>query len=282
MSRYIKQKISQSLSRIQTRTRSQRLCGGARRRRQALQPSFRCPMGADRPHTSPDVVPTSSWCECARDARQASDRFEECLHPDMHVRFHAVCVKSPSNITVRAKTKCSWDLWHINLTNTHQNWKALHTRTCTSRWITLGCFVSHSRKSASLARALNTFFCCRILSVIETCDANLVSTLLNMAAPQSIFFSQDQVVPGADGPEKIAKTTKQASSWVPLLLSTLVREHTFQNMIGIHFCYWCIVILWSGWRHFYVFSVFFWVLFSRGFAFFEGKKKFGLRKGVSH
>ncbi len=36
----------------------------------------------------------------------------------MHVRFHAVCVKSPSNITVRAKTKCSWDLWHINLTNT--------------------------------------------------------------------------------------------------------------------------------------------------------------------
>jgi hypothetical protein len=26
------------------------------------------------------------------------------------------------------------------------------------------------------------------LSVIETCDANLVSTLLIMAAPQSIFF----------------------------------------------------------------------------------------------
>jgi hypothetical protein len=36
---------------------------------------------------------------------------------------------------------------------------------------------------------LNTFFCCRTLSVIETCDANLVSTLLSMAAPQSIFFS---------------------------------------------------------------------------------------------
>ncbi len=33
--------------------------------RQALQPSFRCPMGADRTHTSPDVVPISSWCECA-------------------------------------------------------------------------------------------------------------------------------------------------------------------------------------------------------------------------
>ena len=107
----------------------------------------------------------------------------------MHVRFHAVCVKSPSNITVRAKTKCSWDLRHINLTNTQQNYKVLHTSVCTSRRITLGCFTSHSRKSVSLTRAFNTFFCCRTLSVIETCDANLVSTLLNMAAPQSIFFS---------------------------------------------------------------------------------------------
>ena len=40
-----------------------------------------------------------------------------------------------------------------------------------------------------MARALNTFFCCRTLSVIETCDANLVSTLLSIAAPQAIFLS---------------------------------------------------------------------------------------------
>ncbi len=105
----------------------------------------------------------------------------------MHVRFHGVYVKSPSNIAVRAKTKCSWDLRHINLTNTQQNYKALHTRACTSRRITLGCFTSHSRKSVSLTRAFNTFFCCRTLSVIETCDANLVSTLLSMAVPQSIL-----------------------------------------------------------------------------------------------
>ncbi len=85
----------------------------------------------------------------------------------MHVRFHAVCVKSPSNITVRAKTKCSWDLRHINLTNTQKNYKVLYTRACTSRRITLGYFASHSRKSASLARVLNTF-CFRTLSVIET------------------------------------------------------------------------------------------------------------------
>ena len=49
----------------------------------------------------------------------------------------------------------------------------------------LSCFASHSRKSSSLARALNTFFCCRTLSVIETCDANLVSTLLSIAVPQA-------------------------------------------------------------------------------------------------
>ena len=30
---------------------------------------------------------------------------------------------------------------------------------------------------------------CRTLSVIETCDANLVSTLLSIAAPQAIFLS---------------------------------------------------------------------------------------------
>jgi hypothetical protein len=47
----------------------------------------------------------------------------------------------------------------------------------------------HSRKSSSLARVLNTFFCCMDLSVIETCDANLVSTLLNIAAPHLIFLS---------------------------------------------------------------------------------------------
>ena len=50
----------------------------------------------------------------------------------------------------------------------------------------LSCFARHSRKSSSLARA---FFCCRTLSVIETCDGNLVSTLLSITAPQTIFLS---------------------------------------------------------------------------------------------
>jgi hypothetical protein len=69
-------KNSQSLARIQTRTRSQRFCGGVHRRclAQTLQPSSQCPMGADRSHTFPDVVTTSSWCECARDDRQVSER----------------------------------------------------------------------------------------------------------------------------------------------------------------------------------------------------------------
>ncbi len=71
----LNKKISQSLARIQTRTRSQRLFGGVRRRRQTqtLQPSFRCPMGTDRPHTSPDIVPTSDGPEkVAKTTKQAS------------------------------------------------------------------------------------------------------------------------------------------------------------------------------------------------------------------
>ena len=89
---------------------------------------------------------------------------------------------------------------------------------------------------------------------------------------------QSQVVPDADGSEKVAKTTQQASSWVPLLLPTLARERTFQNMIGIHFWYWCIVVLWPGRRHFYVFSVFQSAFFKR-VCFFWRKKKIFLSLG---
>ena len=60
--------------------------------------------------------------------------------------------------------------------------------------------------------------------------------------------SQTQVVPGADGSEIVAKTTKQASFCVTLRLLTLARECTFQDMIGLHFCCWCIVVLWPGLR----------------------------------
>ena len=58
--------------------------------------------------------------------------------------------------------------------------------------------------------------------------------------------SQTQVVPVVDGPEIVDKTTKQASFCVTLLLPTLTRERTFQNMIGLHFWYWCTVVLWEG------------------------------------
>ena len=57
---------------FQTRTRSRRHVGGPRPRRltNVLQPSSQCPMGSDRTHTDPDVVPTSDWCERARDVRE--------------------------------------------------------------------------------------------------------------------------------------------------------------------------------------------------------------------
>ncbi len=92
--------------------------------------------------------------------------------------------------------------------------------------------------------------------------------------------SQTQVVPDVDGPEIVSKTTKQASFGVTLVLPTLARESTFQNMIVLHFCYWCFVVLWQGlrlsvvlrptWRrHFYVFTVYF---FREGLLFLKGEK----------
>jgi hypothetical protein len=70
------------------------------------------------------------------------------------------------------------------------------------------------------------------------------------------------------------------------------RERTFQNMIGLHFCYWCIVVLCQGlclsvdlrptwWRHIYVFTVFFRVFFSWGFVFLKRKKKLAWEESVT-
>ena len=55
--------------------------------------------------------------------------------------------------------------------------------------------------------------------------------------------SHPQVVPGADGPEVVSQTTKQASFCVTLLLATLVRESAFQEIVGLHVYYCCMVVL---------------------------------------
>ncbi len=70
----------------------------------------------------------------------------------------------------------------------------------------------------------------------------------NLAGPMHLFrtASHPQVVPGADGPEVVAQTTKQASFCVTLLLATLVRERTFQEIVGLHVFYCCMVVLWPG------------------------------------
>ncbi len=47
---------------------------------------------------------------------------------------------------------------------------------------------------------------------------------------------------------------------------------TTQNMIGIHYCYWCIVVLWQGLRHFHVFTVFLECFFQEGLLFLRRKK----------
>jgi hypothetical protein len=77
-----------------------------------------------------------------------------------------------------------------------------------------------------------------------------------------------------------------------LLFVTLVRDRTFQEIIGLHFYYCCMVVLWTGripsgvlrhtWRrHFCVSLVLFEVIFNLGFLFLRKKNSFGLGKGVS-
>ena len=63
--------------------------------------------------------------------------------------------------------------------------------------------------------------------------------MVSTAAPSSKRF------PGPGGPGW-RFSWGQTSFWVTLLLTTLARERTFQNMIDLHFCYWCIVVLWQG------------------------------------
>ena len=76
VSHQIRQQFSQSLFRIQTRTRTRRHCGGPRPRRltKVLQPPSQCPRGTDRSHRGPDDVPTSDWCELGWDTRQGPDQ----------------------------------------------------------------------------------------------------------------------------------------------------------------------------------------------------------------
>ena len=67
-------------------------------------------------------------------------------------------------------------------------------------------------------------------------------------APMHLFrtVSHVQVVPGANGREVVVQTTKQASFCVTLLIVNLVREFTFQEIVGLHVYYCCMVVLWSG------------------------------------
>ena len=89
----------------------------------SLQPSSQSPTGSDRSHRVLDVVPTSNWCKCVRDTRQVSDRgcfsffegrpdFEECVDPDMYIRFHVLCVKSPRFTIVHTTTENEHDDVH--------------------------------------------------------------------------------------------------------------------------------------------------------------------------
>ena len=70
-----------------------------------------------------------------------------------------------------------------------------------------------------------------------------LNVLLLWVSPLHLFRtdSYPQVVPGVDGPEVVDQTTKQTSFCVTLLIVTLVRERTFQEIVGLHVYYFIVV-----------------------------------------
>ena len=124
MSSQITQQFSQSLFRFQDRTRSWRHCGGSRPRRliKTLQPSSQCPTGANRSHRDPDVVPTSDWCLCTRDARQGPDR----------VCFSSLSVSNPRSMSYdrcrRSENRSGVSHWGLSKSVQVRGWRRFWSR----------------------------------------------------------------------------------------------------------------------------------------------------------
>ena len=71
-----------------------------------------------------------------------------------------------------------------------------------------------------------------LLQLLDNLSMTL-NVLWIWVAPMHLFrtASHPQVVPGADGPEVVTQTTQQSSFCFTLLLATLVRERTFQEIL---------------------------------------------------
>ena len=77
-----------------------------------------------------------------------------------------------------------------------------------------------------------------LLQLLDNLSMTL-NVLWIWVAPVHLFRtdSHPQVVLGVDGLEVVSQTTKQASFCVTLLLVTLVRERTFQEIVSLHVYY---------------------------------------------
>jgi hypothetical protein len=57
------------------------------------------------------------------------------------------------------------------------------------------------------------------------------------ATNRETVLRKPQVLPAADGPPKVSESTKETSFCITLLITTLVRESTSQEIIALQFCY---------------------------------------------
>ncbi len=302
--------ISQSLVRIQTRTRSQRLCGWGRRRRQTqtLQPSSRCPLGRPSSYISRRCSNFKLvWVSTRRSTNFWPNLFLlfEWIQPSINKLCSYTDAEPISLMCSRMRSTMksivfSWPIVSMETRRVCRERTTMMMFTMGRSWSFPKLFhvdgiVSLPTFQWSLSHLSVLYF---LVLVPPFHFLDNLSMSLNVLRRWFTLLhllrntSQDQVVPDVDGPEIVSKTTKQASFWVTLLLPTLARESTFQNMIGLHFYYWSIVVLCQGIllsvtlrptcrRHLCLSSVLQSVFFMRVF-FLKEKNIFGLRKGVSH
>jgi hypothetical protein len=71
--------------------------------------------------------------------------------------------------------------------------------------------------------------------IVPSSPSNMCCFLFPSVVSSRVFLSTSMLplVQGADGSEVVGQTTKQASFCVTLLLMTLLRERTFQEIIGL-------------------------------------------------
>ena len=247
--------------RIQTRRQGRHCSEGPRPRRltKTLQPSSQCPMEPYQSHRVPDSPQTKGWCVCTRDTRQGPDRSCFSTRPGQTRVSRRLIFSTCSAYGLHFCT-C------FEVSVSPRFVKTVHVDGITTL-STLQTFLGFLfEKCVPLLHLLHDVW--RVINVPW-----IRFELLHLFRS----LRKSQVFPSVDGSPTVSKSSKWASFCVTLLCATFVREGTSQEIIGLQFSYWCMVLLWPGrhksgdlhrgwWRHFSCFHLLFgwpWIILYR-------------------